>query len=84
MAAATNVSAVWLELLRAQRPMRYAEIAAALPELPHAARATALNIAFRLGYLTRVGEHRAYEYAVTPACNVPPGIPLVEVMEATA
>lgn len=81
---ATNVSTVWLELLRAQRPMRYAEIAQALPELPHNRRATSLNVAYRLGYIERNGSPRAYTYSVTPRCNVPPGVPLVEIMEATS
>lgn len=79
---ATIVSTVWLELLRAQRPLRYAEIAKRLPELRHNRRATALNIAFRLGYLERVGTNRDYEYSITPRCTVPPGVPLVEVLEA--
>jgi hypothetical protein len=82
-AATTIVSTVWLEILRAQRPVRYAEIAKRLPELEHNRRATALNVAFRLGYLERAGDHRAYEYSVTPRCTVPPGVPVFEVLEAT-
>ena len=31
----TIVSSVWLALLRAQKPMKHAEIVKALPELPH-------------------------------------------------
>jgi hypothetical protein len=79
----TNVSAVWLELLRAQRPMKYAELAQALPELSHNQRAPALKVAFQLGYLERTGKHRDYEYSVTPRCTIPPGVPIFEVLEAT-
>lgn len=80
---ATTVSTVWLEILRAKRPVRYADIAAALPELSHNQRAPALKIAFRLGYLERTGTHRKYEYSVTPRCTAPPGVPLFEILEAT-
>lgn len=81
---ATNISAVWLEILRAQRPVKYADIAAALPELSHNQRAPALKAAFQLGYLERAGEPRQYEYSVTPRCTVPPGVPVLEILEATA
>ena len=80
---ATNVSTVWLEVLRAGRPMKYADIAAALPELSHNNRSTSLNVAHRLGYLQRFGPKRGYVYVVTPRCTVPPGVPLLEVLEAT-
>ena len=76
----TTVSAVWLEILRAQRPMRTAEI---LPEFDRL-RYSALNTAYRLGYVERTGKAKAFEYRVTPACNVPPGVPLFEVLEATS
>lgn len=79
----TNVSTVWLELLRAQRPLRYAEIAERLPEMTHNHRAVSLNVAFRLGYLERSGGIRKYQYSVTPRCVVPHGIPLHELLEAT-
>lgn len=75
----TNVSAVWLEILRAQRPMRTAEI---LPEFDRL-RYSALNTAYRLGYLERTGRPKHYEYRVTARCTVPPGVPLYEVLEAT-
>lgn len=80
----TVVSTVWLTIYRAQRPLRYAEIAANLSELSHNQRAPALKVAYRLGYLERTGTHRAYEYAVTPKCNVPPGIRVLEVLEGAA
>jgi predicted MarR family transcription regulator len=81
--AATLVNTVWIELLRAQRPMQYADIAAALPELSHNQRAPALKVAFQLGYIERTGQHRSYTYAVTPRCNVPPGVQVREILEAT-
>ena len=82
--AITVISTVWLEILRAQgRPMKYADLARALPELPHGLRSRALTVGYRLGYLTRAGR-KPYEYCVTPGCNVPPGVPLYEVLEATA
>lgn len=84
MRAPTLVSAVWIELLRAQRPLRYADLVQALPELSHGQRGPALNIAYRLGYIERTGIPGYYEYAVTPRCSVPPGVPVVEIMEATA
>lgn len=80
---ATNVSTVWLEVLRAGRPVKYADVAKALPELSHNNRSTSLNIAHRLGYLTRAGRPREYVYNVTPRCTVPPGVELVDVLEAT-
>lgn len=80
----TLVSTVWLEILRARRPVQYAEIARSLPELTHNQRAPALNVAHRLGYLERAGRPRAYTYNVTPRCTVPPGVPIVEILEATA
>ncbi len=80
----TTVSTVWLELLRAKRPMRYAQIAQALPELSHNQRCPALNAAYRLGYLERHGKPRAYEYSVTPRCTVPPGVMVLDVIEAAA
>lgn len=80
----TVVSTVWLEILRAGRPVKYADVAKALPELPHSNRSMALNIGHRLGYLTRAGSSGSYEYNITPACTVPPGVPLVEVLEATS
>lgn len=77
------VSTVWLELLRAQQPMRYADLAKALPELSHNQRGPVLNVAFRLGYIEREGSPRDYTYSVTPRCTVPPGVPIVEILEAT-
>lgn len=84
MAAATLVSTVWISILRAQRPLCYADIAAALPELSHNQRAPALKVAYQLGYIEREGRHRAYTYAVTPRCNIPPGVQVREILEATA
>lgn len=81
---ASLVNTVWLEILRAQRPVKYADIAKALPELSHNQRAPALNVAHRLGYLERQGKPRDYSYSVTPRCTVPPGVPIVEILEATA
>jgi predicted MarR family transcription regulator len=81
---ATNINTVWIELLRAQQPMRYADIAAALPELSHNQRAPALKAAFQLGYIERTGQRRAYTYAVTPRCNIPPGVQVREILEATS
>lgn len=83
-ADATLVSTVWLEILRARRPVQYADIARSLPDLSHNQRAPALNVAFRLGYIERAGLPRAYTYNVTPRCTVPPGVPIVEILEATA
>jgi len=80
---ATVLSTVWLEVLRARRPVRYAEITRALPELSHNQRGPALTLAHRLGYLEREGRPRAYSYRVTPRCTVPPGVPIVEILEAT-
>lgn len=84
MRAPTNISAVWLEIFRAQRPVRYAEIAAGLPELAHTQRGPALKAAYQLGYLERTGTHGKYLYSVTPRCFVSPGIPVLEILEATA
>jgi hypothetical protein len=81
---ATLVSTVWLPIWRAQRPLKYAEIAQALPELSHNQRAPALNVAYRLGYIERQGKPRDYSYAVTPRCTVPPGVPILEILEAAA
>jgi hypothetical protein len=81
--AATNVNTVWLAILRAQRPVMYRDIALALPEMPHNARGASLNVAHRLGYITREGHPQAYTYNVTPKCNVPPGVMVLEVLEAT-
>ena len=78
----TVISTVWLEILRAQGPMKYADLARALPELPHGLRSRALTVGYRLGYQTRAGR-KPYEYRVTPGCNVPTGVPLYEVLEAT-
>lgn len=80
---APTLGTVWLELLRAQRPLTYGELAERLPELPHSMRAGALQKAYRLGYLTRGGKFHHYTYYVTPACTVPTGVPLAEVLEAT-
>lgn len=81
---ATHVSAIWLEILRAHRPMKYAELIEAVPELSHAQRGRALSTAFRLGYIERDGSRRNYTYSVTPRCTVPTGVPVVEIMEATS
>lgn len=84
----TTVSTVWLEILRAQKPVTYPELAAttanpAFRELPVNKRCSALNTAFRLGYLERSGKPRSYAYRVTPRCTVPPGVPISEILEAT-
>lgn len=78
------VSAVWKAILRAQRPVQCWEVAEALPHLTHSQRAPALNVAYRLGYIEREGEPLHYRYSVTPRCNVPPGVQVLEIMEATA
>jgi len=82
--AASVVNTVWLEILRAQRPITYGELAEALPELPHSRRGPTLNVAYRLGYVERSGSPRSYAYRVTPRCTVPPGITVLEVLEATS
>lgn len=84
MKPASLINTIWLALLQAQRPLVHAEIRAALPELSDGQRGPALNAAFRLGYIEREGEHRAYSYRVTPRCNVPPGIQVREVLEAVS
>lgn len=76
----TTVSTVWLELLRAQRPMKLPEI---LPELDKL-RYSALRLGYQLGYFERTGKRHHYEYRVTPACTVPPGVPIHEILEATS
>lgn len=81
--ASTLVSIMWIEILRAQRPVRYAYLSAATPELSHNQRAPALNVAFRLGYLERSGTRHHYEYSISPRCTVPPGIEVREILEAT-
>ena len=78
----TIVSSVWLALLRAQKPMKHAEIVKALPELPHSRRGPVLNVAYRLGYIERAGKPRQYQYSVTPRCCPPPGVLLHEILEA--
>jgi hypothetical protein len=80
----TTISAVWLTIYRAQRPLRYNEITQELSEMSHAQRGPALHAAFRLGYLQRTGAPRAYEYAVTPNCTVPPGVRVLDVLEPAA
>lgn len=80
----TLVSTLWLAILRAQRPIPYAEVASALPELSHGQRTPLLNVAYRLGYLERTGKRRSYEYSVTPRCRIPPGVQVCEILEATA
>lgn len=80
----TRVGAVWRTILKAQRPLRYADIAEAHPEMTNGQRSVVLNVAYRLGYVERAGEPRAFTYAVTPRCNVPHGVQLVEILEATA
>lgn len=75
----TTVSAVWLDLLSAQRPMKTAEIT---PEW-NSKRYSALNTAYRLGYVERTGRPKHYEYRVTARCTVPPGVPVHLVLEAT-
>lgn len=78
------VSTVWTAILQAQRPLKYSELRAMLPQLTDAQRGPALNVAYRLGYIEREGEPLYYRYSVTPRCNIPPGVQVLEVMEATA
>lgn len=82
--SSTLMSTVWLAILRAGEPVKYADIAKALPELSHNQRAPALKAAYQLGYLERWGKVRDYTYAVTPRCTVPPGVPVLEILEAVA
>lgn len=82
-AALSRIGAVWRVALQAGRPVKYADIAAALPELTHSQRGPALHVAHRLGYLERSGKPQDYSYTVTPRCTVPPGVPIVEILEAT-
>jgi hypothetical protein len=84
MFGGTLMSTFWLALLKAQRPLRYAEITGELAEIPKNRISTALNLAFRLGYIERHGEPKRYSYAVTPRCNIPPGVQVLEILEATA
>jgi hypothetical protein len=81
--ASTLVSTVWIAILRAQAPVRYADICAALPELSHNQRAPALTVSYRLGYIERTGAKHSYVYSITPRCTVPPGIEVREILEAT-
>ncbi|MDQ0035908.1 hypothetical protein J2W30_003681 [Variovorax boronicumulans] len=81
--ASTLVSTVWIEILRAQRPVRYAYLVEHLPELSHNQRGPALHVGFRLGYLERTGKRKSYEYSISPRCTVPPGIEVREILEAT-
>jgi hypothetical protein len=79
----TAVNLIWLEMLRAQRPMKLPDLEGVAAELPMAKRYSALNTAFRLGYVERTGKPRQYEYRVTARCTVPPGVPILEILEAT-
>lgn len=78
------VSAVWKAILRAQKPLTLREAAEVLPNLTHGQLAPSLCVAYRLGYIERAGEKYSYLYSVTPRCNVPPGVQVIEIMEATA
>ena len=80
----TLVSTVWMALLRAQRPMRQGEIAKELSVAPPGRISTPIYWAYRFGYIERSGTEGKYEYTVTPRCNIPPGVQVLEVMEATA
>lgn len=82
--ASVVASKIWLVLLRAQRPMMFAEISKALPDLSHVQRAAGLNSAYHLGYIERTGKAGNFSYAVTPRCYIPTGVEVREVMEATA
>lgn len=81
--AHTLVSTVWVAILRARRPVAYADIRLALPELSHNQRAPALNVAYRLGYIERSGARHSYVYSITPRCTVPPGVEVREILEET-
>lgn len=79
---ASTISTVWLALLRDQRQMVYAEIQQLVPELPRSMVDNALSTGFRYGYFERTGKRFCYAYRVTPRCNVPPGIRVLDVLEA--
>lgn len=80
----TNIATVWISLLRADRPLTYREVGEALPEMSMNHRSVSLHTAHRLGYIERQGKRRDYRYCVTPRCTVPPGVPIVEILEATS
>lgn len=80
----TIMSTLWMVLLRAQRPMRQGEIVQELHELPAGRISNSIYHAYRFGYIERFGVEKKYQYAVTPRCNIPPGVQVLEVMEATA
>lgn len=84
MSNATVVSAIWRSILRAQRPIRYADVAELHPGLSNTQRAVSLNVAYRLGYIERTGKRGSYQYAVTPRCCIPHGVQVLEILEATA
>ncbi len=79
---ASTISTVWLALLRDQHQMVYAEIQQLVPELPRSMVDNALSAGFRYGYFERTGKRFSYAYRVTPRCNVPPGIRVLDVLEA--
>lgn len=80
----TIMSALWMVLLREQRPMRQGELVEELCEVPPGRISTAIYFAYRYGYIERKGEEKKYQYYITPRCGVPPGVSVLEVMEATA
>lgn len=80
----TIMSTLWMVLLRAQRPMGYGEITKELSEVPVGRISGALYHAYRFGYIERFGVEKKYLYYATPRCNVPPGVEVREIMEATA
>ena len=80
----TDVSAVWIALLRAQRPLACRDMGEVLAEFPLTKRWTSLKQGYRRGYFERSGMPRSYLYSVTPRCTVPAGVSVAEILEATA
>lgn len=85
--APTTIGKLWMVLLQAQRPMRRREVRQTLDAIMPApigpcALGDLLTESKRRGYLTAQGHPHRMEYAVTPACNVPPSIRLADVLEA--
>lgn len=85
--APTITGKLWMVLLQAQRPMRRRELRQTLDAMatqPVCRRSfeSALGECKLRGYLTVEGRTRELQFAVTPACNVPPSIRLADVLEA--
>lgn len=81
---ASVISSVWLTILRSQEPLNRSQLRKMLPELSPNQLSPAISVAFQKGYLERTEDERQFRYRVTPRCNVPVGVTVLEILEATS